>query len=40
MCTEWDSKKDFFEYIMSKKDTEVKKLAEYIEVLLPSDALT
>lgn len=38
-CTEWDSKKDFFEYIMNKKDTEVKKLAEYIEVLLPSDAL-
>jgi len=28
---QWESKKDFFEYIMSKKDTEVKKLAEYIE---------
>jgi quinol monooxygenase YgiN len=27
---QWESKKDFFEYIMSK-DTEVKKLAEWIE---------
>jgi hypothetical protein len=31
VCAEWESKKDFFEYIMSK-DTEVKKLAEWIEV--------
>jgi hypothetical protein len=31
-CAEWESKKDFFEYIMGGKDTEVKKLAEWIEV--------